>query len=485
MNERIFDTRVQWLKYKVLKEIAKSTYADTLQQVYHTVPKTIVPDGAKATMRCCIYKERAILGERVHAALGGDAGQRNVITVLDIACDECPVSGYVVGADCRGCIAHRCEEVCPKNAIQIIDQHAVIDHTKCVNCGRCASVCPYHAIAKHTRPCENACKVGAIHMGDDKKASINDDKCTACGACVYMCPFGAVVDRSFLVDAIRLLRARKNNTRYKVYVVVAPSISSQFGYAKLGQVVAGLKTVGFYSVVEAALGADLVALAEAKELSQKGFLLSSCCPAFVSYVKSEFPNLAGSLSSTLSPMAATGKLLKATDPTAKVIFIGPCTAKKEEFQSPEVAPYIDGVLTFEELHALLEACDIDLTTLPEEVLDNASYYGRIFARSGGLAEAVARALHEQQIDFALTPVVCNGIEDCRTALLCASKGGAGGNFIEGMACQNGCIGGAGCLTHGPKDKNEVDEYGRLALEKDISGAAAIAKGLGTLTKPVL
>ena len=255
MNGRIFDTRVQWLKYKVLKEVARHAYADDLQNAYRDIPRAIVPDGSKATMRCCIYKERAVLEERVHSALGGDRTNPNVIQVLDIACDECPTSGYVAGPDCRGCIAHRCEEVCPRGAIKIENQHAQIDHAKCVGCGKCASVCPYNAISKHTRPCENACKVGAIHMNGEKKAEIDNGRCVSCGSCVYMCPFGAIVDSSFLTDVIALLRASKNNTRYKVYAVVAPSVSSQFNYTTLGRVISGLKMLGFYNVVEAALGA--------------------------------------------------------------------------------------------------------------------------------------------------------------------------------------------------------------------------------------
>ena len=339
-------------------------------------------------------------------------------------------------------------------------------------------MCPYSAISKHTRPCENACKVGAIKMNEKKKAEINNDKCISCGSCVYMCPFGAIVDSSFIVDVVRMLRASRGNKEYKVYAVVAPSISSQFSYAKLGQVVSGLKQVGFYNVVEAALGADMVALSESRELAERGFLTSSCCPAFVDYIKKNFPAMEDKISSNLSPMGAVGKFIKSTDPDAKVVFIGPCTAKKMEFQLPEVRPYVDSVMTFEELYALFEACDIDLTTLDEDVLDNASYYGRIFARSGGLSDAVAEAFKEQEItDFEPKPVVCNGIEECKIALLKASRNLLPGNFIEGMACVNGCIGGAGCLSHGPKDKNGVDEYGRLALEKTIQSAAGITFGV--------
>ena len=227
--------------------------------------------------------------------------------------------------------------------------------------------------------------------------------------------------------------------------------------------------------VEAALGADMVAEAESRELAEKGFLTSSCCPAFVTYIRQSFPQLLPMVSHNLSPMAALARFIKETTPDAKTIFIGPCTAKKAEAQLDTVKPYIDAVLTFEELQALFDSRDLDITTLPEDVLDNASYFGRIFARSGGLSDAVAEGLKEQNIDFDLKPCVCDGIEACRMALLKKSKNALDANFIEGMACLGGCIGGAGCLTHGEKNKAEVDKYGREAYEKTIADATSVLK----------
>ncbi len=472
---RKFDTKVQHLKYKVLREVARQAWNDTLFDNLLDIPKTLVP-GNEPTMRCCVYKERAILAERVKIAMGGDKLNPNVIEVIDIACDECPVGGYEVTNACRGCLAHRCEDVCKKGAITFDNNHvARIDKSKCVECGACAKVCPYTAIVSRKRPCQSACKIKAISMNEQKAATINNDKCTACGACVYQCPFGAIMDKSYMVNVIDIIKKSEDNKKYKVYAVVAPSISSQFTYAKLGQVISGLKELGFFTVVEAALGADMVAMAESKELAEKGFLTSSCCPAFVSYVKSAFPQLAEHISHNLSPMAALAKYIKETSEGAKVVFIGPCTAKKAEAQLESVKPYVDSVLTFEDLQALFDSKDIDITTLEEDVLDNASYYGRIFARSGGLSDAVAQAMKEQNIEFDLKPAVCDGIEACRMALLKKSKNVLDANFIEGMACIGGCIGGAGCLTHGEKNKSEVDKYGREAMEKTISDAVSILK----------
>ena len=442
-----FDTKVQHLKYKVLREVAHQAWNDTLLQNILGIPHIIVP-GKTSTMRCCVYKERAILGERVKLAMGGDRENPNVIEVIDIACDECPAAGYEVTNSCRGCLAHRCEDVCKRGAISFDHNHvAHIDKSKCVECGACAKVCPFAAIVNRKRPCQIACKVKAISINENNAAAIDNNKCIQCGACVYQCPFGAISDKSFILDVIDLLKKSQNNEKYKVYAVVAPSISSQFVYAKLGQVVSGLKELGFFTVIEAALGADMVAMSEARELSEKEFLTSSCCPAFVQYIKTSFPALLPHVSHNLSPMAALAKYIKETDEKSKVVFIGPCTAKKAEAQLETVSPYVDAVLTFEELQALFDSKDIDITALNEDVLDNASYYGRIFARSGGLSDSVKQALTEQRIDFTLKPVVCDGIEACKIALLKKSKNVLDANFIEGMACVGGCIGGAGCLTH--------------------------------------
>ena len=470
---RKFDTKVQHLKYKVLREVARQAFNGTLLENMMDIPKVIVP-GKEPTMRCCVYKERAILSERVKLAMGGDKSNPNVIEVIDIACDECPVGGYEVTDACRGCIAHRCEDVCKRGAITFDhNQKAHIDKTKCVECGMCAKVCPYMAIVNRKRPCVMSCKVKAISMDEQKAAKIDNSKCISCGACVYQCPFGAIMDKSYILNVIDMLqKAQKQGTR--VYAVVAPSVSSQFTYAKLGQVITGIKQLGFYAVVEAALGADMVAYEECKELYDKKFLTSSCCPAFVSFIEKNFPQLKDKISHNLSPAATISKYIKEHHENVKVVFIGPCTAKKMEYQKESVRPYIDSVITFEELQALFDGKEIDITSLPETALDNASYYGRIFARCGGLGEAVAEGLKERGLtDFECKSVSCDGIEECRIALLKASKGVLDANFIEGMACVGGCIGGAGCLTHGEKSKAEVDKYGKEALEKTIQDAISL------------
>lgn len=469
---RKFDTKVQYLKYKVLREVARQAWNDTLLDNVMSIPRELAPRNAE-TIYCCVYKERAILSERVRMAMGGNKQNPNVIEVIDIACDECPMGGYEVTNSCRGCLARRCEDACPKGAITFHNHVAHIDKAKCLDCGACARVCPYSAIVDRKRPCENACKIKAITMNENKAAAIDNNTCISCGACVYQCPFGAITDKSYILNVIDMIKKSGDNEKYHVYAVIAPSISSQFTYAKLGQVVTGLHRLGFYSVAEAALGADMVADAESRELVEKGFLTSSCCPGFVSYIEKAFPELKPYISHNLSPMATIARYLKEHDATAKVVFIGPCTAKKGEAAKQEVRPYVDAAMTFEELQALFDSREIDITALEEGMLDEASYFGRIFARCGGLAEAVAQGIKEHgHTDFELKATSCDGIEQCRIALFKKSKKLLDANFIEGMACTGGCIGGAGCLTHGPRSRAEVDKYGMEANDKTITEALA-------------
>ena len=470
---RKFDTKVQFVKYHVLREVAKFAWEGTLSENLLSIPKIINP-GNVATMRCCVYKERAILGERIKLAIGGDKTNPNIIEAIEIACDDCPMGGYEITGACRGCMARRCEDVCRPRAISFNgDNPAHIDKSKCVDCGLCAKVCPFNAIINHKRPCEQSCEVGAIHMSETKAAKIDNDKCISCGACVYQCPWGALMDKSFILDAIDIIKKSEDNQKYKTYAVVAPAVSSQFVYAKLGQVMSGIKKLGFNTIVEAAIGADMVAYAEATELAEKGFLTSSCCPAFVDYVKKRFPDLACHISHNLSPAAAIAKHIKENDKTAKVVFIGPCLAKKMERQAEAVSPYIDCVITFEELQALFDSKDIDISNLEESDLNDASSYGRLFARVGGLSDALEQAIREHKIEnFELRAAVCDGIEDCRVELIKTQKKVQTANFIEGMACEHGCIGGAGCLTHGGRGRNKVESYSDEASKNTIKEALA-------------
>ena len=468
-----FDTRVQELRYTVVKEVAKHIYQNDLMESFYDIPKEIIP-GKKPSMRCCVYKERAIIGERIKIIIKSKSkGEGNVIKVIPIACDECPQGGYQVSDACRGCIAHRCIEACPKKCISFDENlRAHIDKSQCINCGLCAKACPYYAIENRVRPCVRACKNKAISEDPEtKSALINDEKCIHCGACVYMCPFGAIVDECYIIDIIGMLTSKDK----EVYAVVAPSIAGNFTDYKLGQVITSLKKLGFRGIFEAALGADMVALNESKELAEEGELTSSCCPAFRYYIEKNYPTLVSKISHSLSPMATISKAIKENHPNSKIVFIGPCTAKKKEIKEDAVSPYVDSVMTFEELQALIDANNINISELEESSFESpASSFGRGFAKCGGLTSAVNKALEEQNVDFVAKGIVADGVDNIKKALNAMKSGKSEFNFVEGMMCDGGCIGGPCNLTHHMKNKVLVDKYSNEAT-KEIKTATKGAK----------
>ena len=465
---RKFENHVQEMKYEVLKEVSRAAFQGNLEGAIPLIPYRTDP-GPAPRIRCCIHKERVITMDRIRMALGGDKENPNIIEVIDEACDECTINRFIITEACRGCLAHRCTGACPTDAISIIGSKAVIDQEKCIECGKCKEICPYNAVVDVMRPCRRACEVGALRIDEQKKAVIDEEKCIRCGACVYQCPFGAIMDKSSINDVIKTLKDSKES-KVKVYAIIAPSISSQFTYASIGQVMAGIKKLGFHDVIEVALGADMVALEEAKEyrkvIGTIETMTNSCCPAFVEHVYKVYPELKKHLSTLVSPMIAISRLIKSLDPEGKVVFIGPCTAKKEEIQKEDLKGATHYALTFEELAAMLDSQDIVLDQLEERLLDNASFYGRIFARSGGLTKALGKLLEKDPAENPFRPITCDGIAECDKALKKLKFGRLEHNFIEGMACKGGCIGGAASLSHGPKDKKAVDKYGELALEPD-------------------
>ena len=473
MEQKLFDTNVQWIKYKVLKEVIRRAYEGGLDDAYIEIPKIITP-GPKSALNCCIYKERAIVQERIHMAMGGDKNNDNPVQVMEIACDECPAAGMLVTEACRGCLMHACKDVCPTGAITIVGHRCHIDKSKCIECGKCSAACPYSAIIAQKRPCMKSCKVKAISINDDDKAVIDNNKCISCGACVISCPFGAITDRSLVLDIIDLLKQSEDGNRYRVYAVIAPAIVGQCRFGRIEQVVTAIKELGFHQVVEAALGADITLYNEVREMKEKKLMTTSCCPAFVRFVETNFPEFRDAISSSVSPMLMTAKLIKRSDPTAKVVFIGPCAAKKAEFRQEKNQGLIDSVMSFEELQAFLDARGIDTTQCEDTILDNASFYGRIFAKSGGIAQGVAHVAEKLGVE-GVKPVVMNGIDQCRQhlALLRAKKETA--NFFEGMACDGGCVGGPLSITRSPKNVFDVDQYGNSAKEKDIDGSVNLYK----------
>lgn len=435
-----FSNDAKQMKFEVLTRVAALSFEDRLEEKRDGIPYEIIP-GSEPHFRCCVYKEREIIRERVSAAMGKhprgeEAGA--VVAVLPAACEGCPINRYTVTDNCQRCMAKKCVAACPFGAITVTGRGAYIDPAKCKECGRCAAACPYNAISDTMRPCMRTCPVDAISIDtESRRAVIKEERCIGCGACTNDCPFGAISDVSQMTRVIDWLKSGK-----KVFAAVAPAIEGQFGNANLSMLRAALQKLGFYDAAEVALGADAVAAHEAQEVKAAmlagSHLTTSCCPAFVAMIEKHFPRLLPAISSTISPMGAVARYLKEKNPGALVVFIGPCIAKKQELQNP--ANGADGVLTFEELAAMFAARSIDPERF-EGAVQEASRYGKGFAVSGGVAGAVLQALSEQGEEEPASYQKANGARECKKLLAMLNAGRMEETLLEGMACENGCVAG--------------------------------------------
>lgn len=454
-------TEVVKLQRKVLAEVSRLALHDQLADHVADILTTVVTEEGPR-YRCCIHKERAVLKDRINMALSqpigtdihlaaanalkGTVNTGAIIQVLPEACDRCPIDKFMVTDACRNCLAHRCIASCPRKAITVAGNRAYIDKTTCVECGMCKKSCPYGAIIEISRPCERACDLNAISAAADRRAVIDYHKCAQCGACKIACPFGAISDRSYIVQIIRAIKAGE-----KVYAIVAPAIVSQFGVkVKIAQVETALRRFGFDALREVAFGADIVTLEETKEFVasvplERAYMTTSCCPAYVQMVKNHLPQCLENVSSTVSPMVATARLIKAEDRDAVVVFIGPCIAKKLEGENnPDC---IDYVLTFEELAAMFVGAGINVTELPDNAYETeASRHGHSFARAGGVMQSVIDTVAVLAPEAELKPHRAEGLGNCKQAVQQMAKGGLDANFFEGMACIGGCVGGPAALN---------------------------------------
>lgn len=444
------DTR-RALKYEVLKEVSELKFNDELtQENIEKIPYNIIP-GSQPRFRCCVYKEREIIRQRVQLAMGKPPipphnaenykVTDNVIQVIPAACEGCPINRFQVTENCQKCMAKACQRACAFGAITITGRGAYIDQDKCRECGRCAEACPYHAIADLMRPCKRSCDVGAISIGEDKLAVINEEKCISCGHCAQACPFGAISDTSVITEVIDALKSEK-----RTVAIPAPAVEGQFGpNATVGRVITALKKLGFDDVYEIALGGDAVSYFEAKELMENKDagkkMTTSCCPAFANLIRKHYPTLLENMSTTVSPMQAVYRWIKKNDSDAYVVFIGPCMAKKDEvkYYNEDIA-----VITFEELNAIFDAKGIDPNECEEEE-SLATSYGRRFSGSGGVAASVAKAVNEMNYDKDIKLKPCSGVKECKVGLAMLKAGKLPEDIIEGMACEGGCIAGPGAI----------------------------------------
>ncbi|MBQ9729918.1 MAG: 4Fe-4S binding protein, partial [Clostridia bacterium] len=367
---------------------------------------------------------------------------------------------YEVSNQCRGCVAKACVSSCPKDAIKVVKGKAVIDREKCIRCGKCKAACPYDAIAHKVRPCSAACGIKAVGTDEHGRAKIDNEKCVGCGQCMVSCPFGAIADKSQIFQLIQSIKKGD-------YVVaeLAPSVVGQFGDGVTPAIVKGaLLDIGFKEVHEVASGADVGAATEAHQYvnevvsGELPFLLTSCCPAWAMLAKKQFPQLIGQVSQALTPMVATARRIKQRTPQARVVFIGPCAAKKLEASRMTVRSDVDFVITFEELSGIFAAKEIDFNNYKgERSIHEATGAGRGYAVAGGVASAIERCIKEYYPGVEVKIEHAEGLEECKKMLLLAKAGKKNGCLIEGMGCPGGCIAGAGTNISVEKAAREVQK----------------------------
>jgi [FeFe] hydrogenase (group B1/B3) len=478
-------TPITKIRRQVFTEVARYAFERDLDQTdfnhFYESSYRIIP-GEVATYRDSVFKERAIIRERIRLAMGlpirpsithqpltngmQEAAsadkhlQLPLANIIPFACVACPTDRFQVSDNCRKCLAHPCTSVCPVNAVSIGKNAAIIDQDKCIKCGRCKEACPYHAILRFGRPCAEACGARAIGSDELGRAQIDEDKCVSCGLCIVACPFAAIADKSEIFQLITALREGQT-----VFAAIAPSFVGQFGpLATPGKIVAGIKKLGIERVIEVGWGADVGSLHEAEEFlrevpNKKPFLGTSCCPSWAMFAHKTQPGLSDCIASTHTPMVASAQQIKQEHPDAKVVFIGPCVSKKVEALEEEVRPYVDYVITFEELMGLFAAKDIELSDMDEvELQSQASRDGRNYAVAGGVAQAVVNVIRELDPAREVQVMKADSLDDCRKMLALAKAGKADGCLLEGMACPGGCVGGPGTLSQIPRAGKAVNAF---------------------------
>ena len=432
------------IRHQIFTEIARLAYEDRDPAQLEELPYKILP-GEVASYRESIFLERAVVGERLRVAMGMSLRKISehapisqgveasvieekyyeppLINVIKFACNSCAEKRVLVTEGCQGCLEHPCMEVCPKGAISMVNGKSHIDEEKCIKCGKCADACPYNAIIRQERPCAKACGMGAIGSDEYGRVEIDQEKCVSCGMCLVSCPFSAIVDKGQIYQTIMAIKSKT-----PVYAIVAPAVAGQFEGLKNTQIRSAFQALGFTDIREVAIGADLCTIEEAKDFMDEvpeklPFMATSCCPAWSMMAKKMFPKQADCISMALTPMVLTARLIKQKEPNCKIVFVGPCAAKKLEASRKTIRSYVDFVLTFEEVAGMFDARGVDFAELPEgEPLARASADGRGFAASGGVAAAVVKAVKRMDPSRKVKIVSADGLQNCKKMLQMAKAG---------------------------------------------------------------
>lgn len=318
------------------------------------------------------------------------------------------------------------------------------------------------------RACQKSCIFDAIETGKEGELFINPSRCEGCAACIDACKSNHLAASKDVLPAMRAVR----NASGSVYLMIAPAFSGQFrGHVTAGKLRSACKALGFTGMVEVALFADILTLKEALEFERHvrepgDFQLTSCCcPVWIAMIRKRYHELLPHVPGAVSPMVACGRFLKRIHPDAVTIFAGPCLAKKKEAKEPDIADAVDYVLTFQEMQDIFDAAEISLEELPEEEKEHASKAGRLYARTGGVSQAVEEMVRQLSPDGKIN-VRCeqaNGTKECMEMMRRIQNKETDANFFEGMGCVGGCVGGPKAIIDSEKGKRYVDEYAKKSI----------------------
>lgn len=316
--------------------------------------------------------------------------------------------------------------------------------------------------------CASRCPFDAMRLGEDGNILIDPEKCMGCADCIDGCAGEKLKASTDILPALKAVRSSKS----LAYALVAPAFLGQFTEAVTpGKLRTALKAVGFDGMIEVALFADILTLKEALEFdrnihSEADYQLTSCCcPMWIAMIRKIYHDLMPHVPGSVSPMVACARTVKTMYPDAVTVFIGPCLAKKAEAREKDLVGAVDYVLTFSEMQSIFELLGIDPAKMEESDKDHASRAGRIYARTGGVSEAVKDTVRRLSPDREITVHTrqADGIPACKAMMNDILAGKGGGNFYEGMGCRGGCVGGPRAVTPAEEGRKAVDAYGDAAL----------------------
>lgn len=315
--------------------------------------------------------------------------------------------------------------------------------------------------------CAGKCLFDALHTGTDGNITVNPALCVGCDECVLNCRAKKLTESRDILPALNMVQ----NGETPVYAMIAPAFINQFSSdVTPGKLRTAFKMLGFAGMVEVALFADILTLKEALEfdkniLNEKDYQLTSCCcPIWIALIRRVYHELVPHVPGSVSPMAACGRSIKALHPEAKTVFIGPCIAKKSEAREKDIADSTDYVLTFREIQDIFDFAGILPAELSEDERDHSSKAGRIYAMMGGVSEAVKNTVQQlnPNREIEIRTVQADGVPACKAMLDDLLKGKRTANFIEGMGCVGGCVGGPRALVPKEEGRKSVLQYGNSA-----------------------